>query len=293
MLVTTQLLFAALASLAATAPVTIEVAARAMAPGEPLRIVVASEEPVDTLEGRFLGEPFSLQPDPAGDGQQRWSGWTMIGLLEKPGLAEIEIHGRAKGGQAVGGTHAVTIVDRPFPIEELKVAPAYVEPPPEVSERLARERELLARLYGARGRFTARREPFVRPVPGEPTSVFGTRRVFNGQVRDPHPGLDLRAATGSPVLAAGPGRVVLARELYYSGNTLLIDHGGGLFTVYAHLSEFRMAEGDEAAAGQLVGLSGATGRVTGPHLHWGAKIGDRPFDPTALLDPALWSAGGD
>ncbi len=131
----------------------------------------------------------------------------------------------------------------------------------------------------------------MRPVPGEPTSVFGTRRVFNGKPRSPHPGLDLRAQTGTGVRSSGAGRVVLAQELYYSGNTVIVDHGGGLFTLYAHLSEIGVGEGDEVQAGDPVGLSGATGRVTGPHLHWGAKIGNRPFDPTALLDAALF--GGE
>ena len=125
-------------------------------------------------------------------------------------------------------------------------------------------------------------------MPGTATSVFGTRRVFNGKPRDPHSGLDLRAASGTPVHSSGPGVVSLAQELYYSGNTVIVDHGGGLFTIYAHLSEIRVQEGDTAEAGDVLGLSGATGRVTGPHLHWGAKIGSVPFDPTALLDRALW-----
>ena len=88
--------------------------------------------------------------------------------------------------------------------------------------------------------------------------------------------------------ASGPGVIALAEELYYSGNTVIIDHGGGLFTIYAHLSRIDAEVGATVRAGDPIGLSGATGRVTGPHLHWGAKIGDRPFDPTALLDPALF-----
>ena len=128
----------------------------------------------------------------------------------------------------------------------------------------------------------------MRPVPGEPTSTFGKRRFFNDKPRSPHPGLDLRAATGTPVLAAGSGLVAISQDLYYSGNTVIIDHGGGLFTIYAHLSELDVSVGDELEAGVPIGKSGATGRVTGPHLHWGAKIGDRPFDPTALLDPVLF-----
>ena len=90
--------------------------------------------------------------------------------------------------------------------------------------------------------------------------------------------------------AAAAGMVRLADDLYYSGNTVIVDHGAGLFTIYAHLSELRVQEGDTAETGQILGLSGATGRVTGPHLHWGAKIGDRPFDPTALLAPELYSS---
>ena len=86
---------------------------------------------------------------------------------------------------------------------------------------------------------------------------------------------------------------VIAATLYYAGNTVILDHGGGLFTLYAHLSEFLVDEGDEIEVGQLIGQSGSTGRVTGPHLHWGAKIGDLPFDPTALLDDDLFPPEGD
>jgi murein DD-endopeptidase MepM/ murein hydrolase activator NlpD len=112
--------------------------------------------------------------------------------------------------------------------------------------------------------------------------------VFNGKRASPHSGLDLRASKGDPVRAAGGGRVVLAESLYYSGNTVILDHGAGLFTLYAHLSEIKVEDGDDTAQEQIIGLAGATGRVTGPHLHWGAKIGDRPFDPSALLDPLLF-----
>ena len=128
----------------------------------------------------------------------------------------------------------------------------------------------------------------MRPVGGDPTSIFGTRRVFNGQPRSPHPGLDLRASEGTPVRSSGAGRVAIAQDLYYSGNTVIVDHGGGLYTLYAHLSSIDVAEDQEIGPGQIVGESGATGRVTGPHLHWGAKIGNRPFDPRALLEPVLF-----
>lgn len=265
-------------------PVAVELKARRVAPGEPVRIQVDATEAVSRMEGTFLGRPVFMVRTSQGPQSERWSGWSMVALDQQPGLTAIEIRGRSAGGRPLVGTLAVTVAAREFPTEELSVASKYVEPPQAVQQRLDTEREKLTAVYGSRRDVVPPSTPFVRPVPGEPTSVFGTRRVFNGKPRDPHPGLDLRAATGTPVASGGSGRVGLAQDLYYAGKTVIVDHGGGLFTIYAHLSEFRVEEGQRVDAGQVVGLSGATGRVTGPHLHWGAKIGNRPFDPTALLD---------
>jgi hypothetical protein len=269
-------------------PVSIDLRARAFGPGEPVRVDVVSSEPLETLEGSFLDRAvFFMREGGDGDGE-RWSGWTMIALDEAPRSVALEVWGRSVSGRSVAGTRAVTIQPGSFPRETLSVAPKYVEPPPDVRERLAKERKELNALYATRRVVALSERAFVRPVPGEATSVFGTQRVFNGKPRAPHSGLDLRAATGTPVKSSGDGRVGLAADLYYSGNTIIVDHGGGLFTVYAHLSELLVGKNDQVAAGQLLGLSGATGRVTGPHLHWGAKIGKRPFDPTALLDARLF-----
>jgi murein DD-endopeptidase MepM/ murein hydrolase activator NlpD len=266
----------------------VEVRARVVAPGEPLRVVVASPVALQSLSGRFLDETIFFVRRPAGDdGREVWSGWAMVGLDHEPGLAVIELSGALPDGTTAAATHAVEIEPKRFPEEQLSVAPKYVEPPEDVRKRLAAERARLAEIYRERSPAPVA-GAFVRPVPGEPTSVFGTRRLYNGKPRSPHPGLDLRASTGTPVASSGPGRIVLAQDLYYSGNTVIVDHGGGLFTLYAHLSELGVAEGQTVEPGQTLGLSGATGRVTGPHLHWGAKIGDRPFDPTALLDSRLF-----
>ena len=155
-------------------------------------------------------------------------------------------------------------------------------------ERIDREKRRLDRVYAQRTGNPPPVDPFVRPVPGEPTSAFGLRRIFNGQPRAPHAGLDLKAATGTPVRTSGPGTVVLADDLYFAGKTVIVDHGAGLFTIYAHLSRLDVKDGDAVEAGCVVGLSGATGRVTGPHLHWGARVGDTIFDPRALLDARLF-----
>jgi murein DD-endopeptidase MepM/ murein hydrolase activator NlpD len=127
----------------------------------------------------------------------------------------------------------------------------------------------------------------VAPIPGAKDGRnFGHRRVFNGQPRSPHSGADLRAAKGTPVYAANRGRVVLAKNLFYSGNTVFIDHGLGLYTTYLHFSEIKVEPGEIVERGQLIGLAGATGRVTGPHLHWGVRIVDARVDPFSLLEVA-------
>lgn len=265
----------------------ISVHAREIAPGEPIRVVVHSLDSLATLEGNFLEQRVYMVRQSGPGGGEVWTGWTMVPLDQPATLAAIDLEGTRANGTTVIATHAVSIQHKDFPEERLTVSSKYVEPPAEVQERLAEERTKVRKVYRTRRDVTPA-EQFVRPVPGEPTSTFGKRRFFNDKPRSPHPGLDLRAATGTPVLAAGSGLVAIAQDLYYSGNTVIIDHGGGLFTIYAHLSEIEVSVGDELETGVPIGKSGATGRVTGPHLHWGAKIGDRPFDPTALLDPALF-----
>ena len=288
LLLAAALLACAPAPAGRTVSLGIEVFARDLVPGEPLRIRVVSTVPLESLAGEFLGGPVFMVRAGGGEREQVWSGWSMIPLDQEPGVTSIEMRGSAPGGLAGLGSRALTILAKDFPVEHLDVASKYVEPPPQVAARLAREREKLAGIYRARRAVVPAREPFAAPLPGEPTSVFGMRRIFNGEPRSPHPGLDLRAATGTDVGASGAGVVVLSQDLYYSGNTVIVDHGGGLFTIYAHLSRLSVEESQRVASGDLLGLSGATGRVTGPHLHWGAKIGDRPFDPRALLNASLF-----
>jgi murein DD-endopeptidase MepM/ murein hydrolase activator NlpD len=284
--------FACTAAQTGRVALEIEVHARAVAPGEPVRLAVVSPAALASLDGTFRDDAvfFTRTTDPAIERKtsERWSGWAMIALDGEPGTAVIELRGLTADGREAVGTRMLTVESREFPTEELSVSSKYVSPPPEVQERIAAERRKLAAIYRTRTPLPPATEPFVRPVPGDPTSIFGTRRVFNGQPRSPHPGLDLRAAEGTQVQVSGAGQVVLAQDLYYSGNCVIVDHGGGLYTLYAHLSSIGVEEGQKVEPGQVVGESGATGRVTGPHLHWGAKIGSRPFDPRALLEPALF-----
>ena len=275
---------------AGPAPVEVTVHARAVAPGEPIRVVVRAREPLASLSGRFLGEKVFLSRVGAGPADQgeTWSGWAVVPLDRKPGAATIDLTGTTAAGAEVVGAYAVTIEKRVFPEERLTVEPKYAEPPKEVQARIERERKELGEIYARRRAVPPPSAVFVEPVPGDATGIFGARRVFNGKPRSPHSGIDLKAATGTPVVAAGPGMIALAKDLYYSGLTVIVDHGGGLFTLYAHLSRIDVKDGATVEAGSALGLSGATGRVTGPHLHWGGKVGSEAFDPRALLDPALF-----
>lgn len=269
-------------------PTAVTVLARALQPGEPVRLVLQAERAVETVEGRWLGQSLSFFP--VDTARLRWSAWAAIPLSARAGSTFAELELRFTAGAPEHLTSTIVIKAKRFPQERLEVAPAFVDPPAEVQQRIAREQEFLATIYTRRSAPPSRLQPFVRPVPGESNSVFGKRRFFNGKPRDPHPGIDLRAASGTTVLCSASGTVVVARDLYYSGNTVIVDHGGGLFTVYAHLSRIDVVENAPIAAAASIGLSGATGRVTGPHLHWGAKLGSLPFDPSALLDARLFPA---
>ena len=126
--------------------------------------------------------------------------------------------------------------------------------------------------------------PIAKPRNNEISSRFGNRRVFNGQLKSYHNGLDFRSPKGTAVYATNSGVVRLAKNLFYSGNAVIIDHGTGIFTIYAHLSKIEVAAGQRIEKGQLIGLTGATGRVSGPHLHWGVKINGIAVNPLKFVE---------
>jgi murein DD-endopeptidase MepM/ murein hydrolase activator NlpD len=262
--------------------------ARAFEPGEVVRFEVHTDAEVSALGGEFLGAASTFVRAAGNVAGERWVGWAVIPLDAAAGNAGYRLKASRSDGstQTVSGT--LTVSPKSFPEQRLTVESKFVNPPKAAAARIAREQKRLAAIYARRTPLAPAATPFVKPVSGDPTSEFGTRRFFNGVSRAPHPGLDLRAASGTPVLAAGAGRIALATDLYYSGGTVIVDHGAGLFTVYAHLSKIEAKEGADIAAGDRVGLSGATGRVTGPHLHWGARVGGAIFDPRGLLDPQLF-----
>jgi len=187
------------------------------------------------------------------------------------------------GGPVIDLSRTVEILPAHYRTSTLTVAPKFVEPGPDELARITAERALKDKVFAASAAQPLWSGDFRAPVHASPTDSFGTRRTFNGELASVHSGMDFRAATGTPVRAGNSGLVVLAQPLYYEGNCVVIDHGLGLFTLSMHLSRIDVHEGDRVIAGQRIGLSGATGRVTGPHLHWAVRWQNAYLDPAKLL----------
>jgi murein DD-endopeptidase MepM/ murein hydrolase activator NlpD len=186
--------------------------------------------------------------------------------------------------RTVTASHALAVTPRAFRTRRLTVDEAFVTPPPSALARIERDAKLLADTWRASADVRAWTRGFVRPVPQDANSAFGTRSVFNGKPRNPHGGADFLSPAGTPVAAPNAGRIAVAENLYYSGNTVIIDHGLGVFSMLAHLSKIEVAPGAHVDAGDRIGLVGATGRVTGPHLHWAVRVNDARVDPLSLLE---------
>lgn len=248
--------------------------------GLPFVVRVESDEPM----GRLLVEwgDRKLQVPAAGDRSVEFLLGSDV-FRSKPGPQALRVTRLGLSPVAVS-TH-VLVEKREFPEQRLTVPPDMATPPAAVQERIAREqaevRETLARVSDV-NHLTL---PLMRPVPGAVSSAYGLRRFFNDLERNPHRGLDLKAGLGEPVRSVAAGQVVLAADHYYGGRSVFIDHGLGVYSVYMHLDEFRTEQGAMVEAGQVVGLAGETGRVTGPHLHLGLYVLDMAVDPSVLFLP--------
>lgn len=213
-----------------------------------------------------------------------WTALVGIPLATRPGEASIQVK-QADGSGARELRYSVA--DKRYREQRLNAAPGTVELSPENLVRYERERDHQALVMAT---FS---EPLPQasalrmrvPVPGRRSSSFGLRRVFNGQSRNPHSGMDIAAATGTAVVAPLAGRVIDTGDYFFNGGTVWLDHGGGLLSMYCHLSAIDVANGDTLKTGQRLGAVGATGRVTGPHLHWGVMLNRTMVDP-ALFVPA-------
>jgi murein DD-endopeptidase MepM/ murein hydrolase activator NlpD len=208
-----------------------------------------------------------------------WMALAGIPLSATPGPAQITV-------QMPGAEPRIidyTVRPKQYPVQRLQVAPGKVDLSPEDEARAERERVHLQEVIATFTQPEPESLAMRAPVPGRRSSSFGLRRVFNGQARSPHAGMDIAAAMGTPVLAPLAGRVVDTGDYFFSGNAVWLDHGGGLLTLMAHLSAIDVKVGDTLRAGDHVGKVGATGRVTGPHLHFGVVLNRTSVDPALFL----------
>ena len=232
-----------------------------------------------SLEGS-LG-PRSLVFFPYAGGQAAVVG---VDLETKPGPQPWKVAVLAPGQppQALGGQ--LTIHRRDFQVQHLTLPTTMVDLDPETERRAVSESERLGTLYRTVTPERLWRGPFVRPVAGnEAPTGFGARRVINGKPRSTNSGTDYAAPKGTPVVAANTGRVALVADFFFPGRLVVLDHGLGVYTLYFHLDTVAVTDGDAVDRGQIVGTVGATGRATGPHLHFGALVGGARVDPVTLM----------
>ena len=213
--------------------------------------------------------------------QDAWLAVVGIGLSIEPGEYSVDV-------QELGGGERklpFTVKPKTYSVQQLKVAPNQVNLSAEDEARVAEEQKKTRAALESRSPVAPATLRLDKPVPGRRSSSFGLRRVFNGESRNPHSGMDIAAATGTPIKAPLAGRVVDVGTYFFNGNNVIVDHGQGLLTMYCHLSKIRVEVGQQLKRGEVLGDVGATGRVTGPHLHWGVSLNGSMVDPALFLPP--------
>lgn len=250
--------------------------------GDPLLLALSTDKPAEYAEGEFLGQ--KLRFDPLGE---RLIVLAAVGRNTKPGAYDCAVVVLFEDGMTARFNKQIIIGGHDFPAQSLSVDPSFVHLSTEDLERVRRDNAAAAKAYASSGPKRLWNEPFVIPAEAEWSAPFGVRRMFNGEERSYHSGADIAVVTGTPVHSANRGRVALVMDMFFGGNTILVDHGQSVFTGYMHLSEFKVKEGEMVERGQLIGLSGATGRVTGPHLHWMLRINDIKCNAAGLLEMKL------
>jgi murein DD-endopeptidase MepM/ murein hydrolase activator NlpD len=276
----------ALASLLALAPrqtlaqsAAITITPALVESGSP-ELIRVDAPPSASIEGEWLGRQLLFF---RGRGGRAWFALAGVDVEAPAGPSTLRITVRLDRGGVRDLSRTIEIRPAHYRTGSLTVAPKFVEPGPEALKQIEAEKLLKDKVFGINAPEPLWAGSFHAPVNAAPTDSFGTRRMFNGKLAGVHKGMDFRAATGTPVRAGNSGVVVLARPLYYEGNCVAIDHGLGLFTLSMHLSRIDVKEGQRVATGDRLGLSGATGRVTGPHLHWAVRWQDAYLDPAKLL----------
>lgn len=253
--------------------------------GDPFFVSVKSPE---LLSVTFTWDKTTLFLKPKQDGQPEYACEAMFAIpfKSKKKSIPLDIQISTQSG-TIHKVKNIHVVRKKYPEQRLKVKQKYATPPDAVKDRIAKEVRLQRNTYSVISPVKYWSFPFIRPVPGEVTSAFGLRRFFNGIERNPHKGVDFDASKGDPVPASDAGIVVLTGEFYYNGNTVIIDHGLGVFTSYMHLSKITVEKGQKVSRGEIIGLVGSTGRVTGPHLHLSLYVLKNSVNAAQVLEGML------
>jgi murein DD-endopeptidase MepM/ murein hydrolase activator NlpD len=259
--------------------------------GAPVLFEVKAPVRLQSLTGSWLGHPVTFSFNSA---SKTWFALAGVTFETVPGSYPLELSGvRASAATAESPplkfSRKFLVARGKYPRIETKltVEKKFTEPSQEQLDQIAADQKIKQDYLN---RVTAEKEwsgDFTAPAHAEISDVFGSQRIFNGKAQRPHFGLDFRVPTGTPVAAMNEGTVLLARFLYYEGNCVFLDHGQGLLTLYFHLSELKVKEGDIVKRGQEIGLSGGTGRATGPHLHVAVRWQGDYLDPARLMQLSL------
>ena len=252
-----------------------------MVNGSPVLFRVQAPADLADLGGVWSERELSFRHS---EGCNCWYALAGVDLNQKPGKYPLRLEGKEKDGAKASFAAQISVGEKAYPTTKLSVPPQYIAPPKEVLARIQEEEALKKRLFSAITPETYWSGQFAPPVSSSVTAIFGSARTYNhGLQKSQHKGLDFRAAIGTTVKATNSGVVILARNLYYEGNCVVVDHGQGLLTLYMHFSEIAVKEGDKVESGTVLGKSGNTGRVNGPHLHFAARWQGLYVDPETLL----------
>ena len=248
--------------------------------GAPIVFQVNPPTRLESLSGRWLDHEVFFNFDAT---KKSWYGIAGVSLETHPATYLLTLKATTSGGKEISFEQKLRVRSAKYPSIAVTVAKQFTEPSPEQLERINQEKTLKQDVFG---RVEPEREwsgRFRPPVNARISDVFGTRRTFNGKVQSMHQGLDYSVPPGTPVSALNAGTVLLARPLFFEGDCVVLDHGQGLLTLYLHFSEIKVKEGEHVAAGQEIGLSGGSGRVTGPHLHVAVRWQGIYLNPATLL----------
>ncbi len=248
--------------------------------GSPVLLRVTPPVRLQSLTGKWLQHEVFFTVDAK---SRDWNGLGGVSLETPPGVYTLQLTGTTTGGKEISFQKRITVKRALYPSIAVTVAKKFTEPDTEQVQEITQDKTIKESAFA---KVTPERQwsgDFHAPADARISDVFGTQRKFNGKVLSTHQGLDFAVPTGTPVAALNSGTVLLARPLYFEGNCVVLDHGQGLLTLYLHLSEFKVKEGDKVERGQVLGLSGGTGRATGPHLHIAVRWQGVYLDPAAIL----------